>query len=391
MKILHLIYDYFPIKGGYCYRSRDIFTAELSVGITPVVMVGPFCSYKPAEEKEFKVYDANRKFLFPNKLLAYRPSVIGHLVSRAVEIAKKEGVDVIHSHDPPLLGIAGHLAAKKLKIPHVHHIRGLSEESFMINTKLPILPPRLIEDKIARAYLLKNSRNLAVISNSLKEYFQKKTSAEITVIPNGVDEKFFSNIQGKKEAKKQVSLEGKKVLLFAGNARPIEGLELVIKSLPGLKKTFPGIVFVLIAGTNKYIDSLVKLAKKIGAQNEFTVLGYMEREKVREYLLACDIYVLPRRKNIVCELVTALKPLEPMACERIVLASDLSANRELIQDSKTGFLFEPENLISFSSKVAEILDTDTGKIEKAARKYVVDNRTWNKIGLKLAEMYDGIK
>ena len=44
----------------------------------------------------------------------------------------------------------------------------------------------------------------------------------------------------------------------------------------------------------------------------------------------------------VTELVTPLKPLEAMAQERIVVASNVGGHRELVRDRETGYLFPPE-------------------------------------------------
>ena len=43
------------------------------------------------------------------------------------------------------------------------------------------------------------------------------------------------------------------------------------------------------------------------------------------------------------ELVTPLKPLEAMAQERIVIASDVGGHRELIRHRDTGYLFPPDD------------------------------------------------
>ena len=76
--------------------------------------------------------------------------------------------------------------------------------------------------------------------------------------------------------------------------------------------------------------------------------------------------MLPRRRTRLTELVTPLKPLEAMAMSKSVLASDVGGHVELIQDGKTGLLFEAENRDSLVTR-ARALGSDPGLRERLGR------------------------
>jgi len=76
-------------------------------------------------------------------------------------------------------------------------------------------------------------------------------------------------------------------------------------------------------------------------------LGYMKREKIGEYLLACKGIVIPS----VCLEGFPLALLEGFSLKTPVILSQEVAAGEVIEDGKNGFLIDPWN---FSGKIKEI-------------------------------------
>jgi len=395
MKVLHLIYDYYPEAGGYTHRSKALFDVELKIGNQPVVAVGPYFYKEPTQNPNFKVYNCSHKHFFPRKVLAYRPEVIYSLVKDITEICRKENVEVIHAHDPPLEGLAAMLAARKLKVKWIYHIRGLSEETMRLSHPLPLIIPRYLEYKAARRIVLNRCKNVITISEALKDHFSNEKNREkFHVLPNGVDvDKFRPGIDGS-VVRKELGLEDKKIILHAGNIREIEGLDLMLKALPDILKDSKDVYFLILSNeNNKYVTDFLDLASRLGVKDHVSIIPNVKHDSVPAYIAASDLYVLPRRKNIVCDLVTPLKPYEPMAMEKSVLASDLRAFREIIEPDVTGYLFEPDNPKDFADKVTQILGNEKGRtnVGKNARKWIIENRTWDAVGAKLKKIYEALQ
>ena len=68
--------------------------------------------------------------------------------------------------------------------------------------------------------------------------------------------------------------------------------------------------------------------------------------------------MFPRLSLRLTELVTPLKPLEAMAQERIVAASNVGGHRELIRDRETGYLFPPDDPERLAEGVLAALDDE---------------------------------
>ena len=71
--------------------------------------------------------------------------------------------------------------------------------------------------------------------------------------------------------------------------------------------------------------------------------GRVPHSEVERYYSLVDILAYPRKQSRLTDLVTPLKPLEAMAQQRLVAASDVGGHRELIADGITGTLFPADD------------------------------------------------
>ncbi len=78
------------------------------------------------------------------------------------------------------------------------------------------------------------------------------------------------------------------------------------------------------------------------------------------------------------DLVTPLKPLEAMAQGRLLAASDVGGHIELIEDGKTGVLFEAGNPDALAAQVVNLLSKPERwpALRTAARHFVETERNW---------------
>ena len=82
-------------------------------------------------------------------------------------------------------------------------------------------------------------------------------------------------------------------------------------------------------------------ARRPGEAVIFT--GRVPAARVREFHALLDIFVVPRTRNRVCQLVTPLKPIEAMASGLCVVTSEVKALTEIIKRKVTGMLTIPQD------------------------------------------------
>jgi glycosyltransferase involved in cell wall biosynthesis len=110
---------------------------------------------------------------------------------------------------------------------------------------------------------------------------------------------------------------------------------------------------------------------------------------MRRYYDLADLLVFPRVSMRLTELVTPLKPLEAMAQERIVVASNVGGHRELIRDRETGYLFPPNEPAHLANGVLTALADQSSwpRIRARGVEFIDGERSWAHSVARYADVY----
>ncbi len=283
----------------------------------------------------------NLSFLNPFKIL---------LLAR---ILRNEGIDTIIINLSSDLKIAG-IASKLAGVRDVIYRRG---------SAIPV------KDSILNRFLFKKVIN-GVIANSeeTKRTILLKNPdlidpGKIKIIYNGIhlediDTSEFEKIYSRKEDE-----------IIIGNAGRIEkqkGQRHLIELASVLKAR--RVKFkILIAGEGKLKHELITLVKAQGLEDEIIFIGFVSN--IKSFMESIDIFVLSSLWEGFGYVL-----VEAMACEKPVVAFDVSSNPEIITDNQTGYLIKAFDMNSFAEKL-ELLVNDSKlriKMGKEGRKRVED-------------------
>jgi glycosyltransferase involved in cell wall biosynthesis len=88
-------------------------------------------------------------------------------------------------------------------------------------------------------------------------------------------------------------------------------------------------------------------------------------------------------------MVTPLKPLEAMSLGRLFIASDVGGHRELVPDALRSFLFAAGNVEALTRTAIRLLAERSTwpALASAARRYVVEQRTWRRSVAQYVKIY----
>jgi len=113
-------------------------------------------------------------------------------------------------------------------------------------------------------------------------------------------------------------------------------------------------------------------------------LGY--QSDVAPFIAAADIFVLPSSIE-----GFPLSILEAMAMEVCVIASDVGAVSDILQDGKTGFVVPPASVKDFTDRIHELTQDDgvLNSIKRAARKEVEAKYSNKVLGDNYTQLYEG--
>lgn len=183
----------------------------------------------------------------------------------------------------------------------------------------------------------------------------------IIYIPNGLSEEYFSIKPSKKSNSKEV--------LFLGRIAPIKNLEILLK----VAKILPEVNFSIVGSAEK--DYLSNLKEIISREKISNVSFYNPIFNLREKIETLDkhkILILPSKREAM-----PLVLLEALARGKVVIASKTDGAKEIIQDSKNGFLYDSWDF----KRLAEILKKNlkvNNKLSSSA-KNSAEKYSWKKL------------
>ena len=212
---------------------------------------------------------------------------------------------------------------------------------------------------------------------------------KITVIPNAVDRHTFAGPGTPDRALAgRLGLIGKTVLAFFGSFYFYEGLHLLLQALPMLLQRQADLAVLLLGGGPEE-NNLREMARDLGFGENVVFAGRLAHEEMQRYYDLADLFVFPRVSMRLTELVTPLKPLEAMAQERIVVASNVGGHRELIRDRQTGYLFPPNDAERLVEGVLGALADRPSwpRIRARAIEFIDTERSWTHSVARYAEVY----
>ena len=299
---------------------------------------------------------------------------------RLAALVRETRPDILQAHSPILTAFPALAVARDSGLPLVYELRALWEDAATDHgtARRGGLKYRLVRWLETR--VLRQADAVTTICEGLKgEVVARGIAAEkVTVIPNAVDlERFGTARRVDRDLARQLGLEGATVLGFLGSFYHYEGLDLLIEGLARLAARQPA-VKLLLAGGGPQEAALRRQAAARGLESRVVFTGRVPHEAVARYYDLVDLFVYPRRRMRLTDLVTPLKPLEAMAKGAVVLASDVGGHRELIAEGERGYLFAADDAGALADKLETVLARrdDWPRLGRAGRRFVEQERTW---------------
>jgi glycogen synthase len=392
MKILHILDHSLPVMSGYSTRSRNIVTFQKAAGLDPVVLTSPKHGPAPADREVLDgiIHYRTPAGAAPTGRLPYLDNIrlMLRTAPRIAAIAKAEGANVIHAHSPVLNGLPALWVGRRLGLPVVYEARAFWEDAAVDHGTTREASVRYRVSRGLETFVFSRVTQVVTIAEAMRrELIGRGVRGDrIRVLPNGVDAEWFSPRERAAGIAAQLGLNGGPVLGFIGSFYHYEGLRFLIEAMAPLREQVPGARLLLVGGGTEG-ETLRALASPLGEGVVFA--GQVPFRQVRDFYPLSDVFVCPRRRMRLTELVTPLKPLEAMAMGRAVLASDVGGLAELIQDGVTGVLFPAESRQRFVEEAARLLRDPAlcSELGARARAAVVQERSWPRVVRGYLDLY----
>ncbi|MEV0601671.1 glycosyltransferase family 4 protein [Streptomyces sp. NPDC050315] len=274
--------------------------------------------------------------------------------------------EVIHIHEPasPSLGLLACWAAQG---PIVATFHTSNPRSRAMIAAYPILQPAL--EKI--------SARIAV-SEYARRTLVEHLGGDAVVIPNGVDVDFFARAEPKKE------WQGRTIGFIGRIDEPRKGLPVLMKALPAILAEVPD-ARLLVAGRGDEKEAVADLPAEFRDRVEF--LGMVSDEDKARLLRSVDLYVAPNTGGESFGIIL----VEAMSAAAPVLASDLDAFAQVLDQGEAGELFTNENADALAASAIRLL-RDPARLtelrERGSRH--VRRFDWSTVGADILAVYETV-
>ncbi|MGJ7418875.1 glycosyltransferase family 4 protein [Streptomyces sp. NPDC003444] len=276
------------------------------------------------------------------------------------------GFDVVHIHEPtsPSLGLLTCWAAQG---PIVATFHTSNPRSRAMIAAYPILQPAL--EKI--------SARIAV-SEYARRTLVEHLGGDAVVIPNGVDVDFFARAEPKKE------WQGETLGFIGRIDEPRKGLPVLMKALPRILTERPG-ARLLVAGRGDEEEAVASLPREMRSRVEF--LGMVSDEDKARLLRSVDVYVAPNTGGESFGIIL----VEAMSAGAPVLAADLDAFAQVLDQGGAGELFANEDADALADAAIRLLGDEARRTELSTRGSAHVRRfDWSTVGADVLAVYETV-
>ena len=359
---LAFIGNYLPRRCGIATFTHDIHravsTAEPSIDTCVVAMTDPGRTYDYPRDVRFQVHE--------EKVDDY---------VQAAKFLNQAGVDVVSlQHEYGIFGgpAGGHIIKllSRLEMPLVTTLHTVLRE-----------PTPTQRDVLHR--IIDISAQIVVMSEKGREFLRSVHDVpdrKIDVIPHGIPDFPFLETH---HAKAKLGFGGKMIILTFGLISPNKGIETVIDAMPGIIKSCPNAVYVILGATHPnlvrnqgeaYRDSLISRVREVGVEDHVAFFNqFVDQATLLDFVSMCDVYVTPYLNEAQ---MTSGTLTYSFGLGKAVVATPYWHAKELLSDG-LGILVPFRDSEAMRIEIAGLLTSDVRRDSMRKRAYAESrSMTW---------------
>ncbi len=262
--------------------------------------------------------------------------------------------DIIHAHYASSYGLLNALSGFH---PNILSVWGSDVFEF---------PRKSVFHKKILQFNLEKADHLFSTSEYMKRELQKYTDKEITVLPFGIDTKYFEPYEVERFFDDETVVIG-----MIKSMEDNYGVKYLLEAFAEITRIYPDkkLKLLLIGGGTK-LEEYKNFAVSLGIGDETHFTGYISYSDIPFYHNQLDIAVYPSLRESF-----GVAALESSACGKPVITTDIGELPNLILDNETGFIVQHKSSKAIIEKLQVLIENKDlrTRLGKAGRKYVMQN------------------
>lgn len=298
-------------------------------------------------------------------------------IFRIGALIKRIEPDVLHAHYVTNYGLFGALCNFRPLVITAWGSDVLSvPEARLIST---------IKGTIAK-YTLKKADSTTCDARHMREAMIRLgvSPEKVNIIFFGVDTRKFGLGQKSDTLRAQLGLDDSPAIISLRNLEPVYDVESLVKSAPLVVKEVPEAKF-LIAGKGSEEKKLMELARSLGVSDNVKFLGFIQNDKLPEYLNSMNVYV----STSLSDAGIAASTAEAMACGLPVIVTDVADNRMWVEDGANGFVIPVKDPKLLAERIIHLLKNEDirRRFGNMNRKIIEERNNYYKEMAKMEDIY----
>ncbi len=351
----------------------------LQPAVYPIIRQMPGYKIHYFQELRFKKFN-----------LIYFADINPSLINRIRQILNTQDIDLIQISFP-WGAVATHFIA--WHIPIVYDCHNIESEvaSYMLESRLKLLSRYRFLRNFKKTMLLnyvrlqegltcKYSDHIISVSDHDIEILRKRykvTIKKITKIPIGINIDKFNNNASKEQLRKRFNFSNNhKLILFHGTFEYDPNQEAL--------RAITEFIGPRVAGVDKNIR-FVLAGKGLLPFRKDNIISLGCVEEISHLIKACDLAIVPLRNGSGAR----IKILEYFAAKIPVITTKKGIEGIPAKDGEHAFILDKVD-DSFIDKILEVSNSDYPIIKENALQLVKENYNWEKVGLKLNNLYSDL-
>lgn len=276
--------------------------------------------------------------MVPKLGVAFQAESMAHAAAADVDalIALGWRPDIVDAHYLYPDGVAAAYIAQRLRVPLLLTARG-TDVNVLARTPGPGRKIRWAADRAAFVIAVSEPLRQGLLSLGVEP-------EKVIVLRNGVDLGMFHR-EEQSLARARFDLPAGPVALCVGNLVPEKGFSLAVQGLVHLPS-----FRLLIVGAGPQRQELESLARDLGVFERIRFLGNMPQAELRLAYSSADVLLLTSTREGWPNVV-----LEAMACGTPVVAVDVGAVRNMLDDPRVGRVVAVRDAAVLAAEVADLL------------------------------------
>ena len=370
---------YFPQVSGVATSIRTLKNELEQLGHTVFIFTTTDKDVNRYEDWQIIRIPSVPFFAFKDRRVAYRG------FNKALEIARRYELDIIHTQTEFSLGLLGIWIARELNIPVLHTYHTQYEDYVRYIAKGMLIRPKMVK-YIVRGFLSDVDAVVCpseIVYDLLSSY---KVDKEKRVIPTGIDLEKFKRPEIQEShtdlLRHRLGIDKDTTMLLSLSRVSYEkNIQAVLAALPEVLSEEENVKLV-VAGDGPYLDDLKALTNRLNISESVIFTGMIAPNETALYYKAADFFISASTSE-----TQGLTYLEAIASGTPIIAHGNPYLDNVVSDQMFGTLYYGKN--DLAGAILEAL-VATPPMEEAALERKLYEISAKNFGKRVEEFYQDL-